>query len=204
MEVKLKGFREHRENVRRSQEQYTGGCITAGDFSYGVPYVMKWDEKSRLEIGKFCSIAMGVTIVLGGEHRVDWITTYPFNAVLPFFPEITGHPASKGDIIIGNDVWIGSGAKILSGVKIGDGAVIAANALVTSDVAPYSIAGGVPAKHIRYRFPEEQIEKLCEIRWWDWPDEAILVAIPLLQSERIDELWELYLGLKEDGVVGGD
>lgn len=142
---------------------------------------------ARLEIGKFCSIAEGVKIFLGGNHRVDWITTYPFPALLHYWPEasgITGHPSTRGDVIIGNDVWIGTDAIILSGVKIGDGAVIGAGAVVTQDVNPYSIVIGNPAREIRRRFSDAMVDKLLEIRWWDWPPAKIRENLDFLCSTR--------------------
>lgn len=145
-------------------------------------------------MGKFCSIASGVTIMLGGDHRVDWNSTYPFNSVMKeFFPDIKGHPYSKGDVNIGNDVWIGSEAKIMSGVTIADGCVVGANALVTKDVLePYTIVGGVPARIIKKRFSQVVIQRLCEMQWWNWKDEDIVAVIPLLQSNDIDGLWDYY------------
>ena len=195
---KLEELRALRRIIREEHHaEYVNDYVHAGDFTYGIPEIKSWNEETHLYIGKFCSFAEGVKIVLGGNHRTDWVTTYPFNAFLLSYSNITGHPQSNGDIIIGNDVWIGSDAKILSGVRIGDGAVIAANALATADVAPYSIVGGIPAKHLMFRFPEDIIEKLLEMQWWDWPDEALVMAIPLLQSERFDELWQFYQGVKE-------
>ena len=104
------------------------------------------------------------------------------------YKKIEGNPVTKGDIVIGNDVWIGVGATILSGVTIGDGAVIAANATVTKDVEPYTVVGGVPAHYIKHRFDKKNIEKLLEIKWWDWDYEKIYDAIPLLQSGDVDQL----------------
>ena len=109
-----------------------------------------------------------VVFILGGEHRADWITTYPFNALFSEGAHITGHPSSKGDIVIGNDVWIGYQSCILSGVTIGNGAIIGAKSVVTKDVPPYAIVAGNPAKFIRYRFPQETIDKLENLAWWDW------------------------------------
>jgi acetyltransferase-like isoleucine patch superfamily enzyme len=132
-----------------------------------------------LKIGKFCSIAARVTIALGGNHRSDLVTTYPFIAFVADWPEaecLSGEDVaavSKGDVIIGNDVWIGYGVMILSGVTIGDGAVIGAGSVVTKDVEPYSIVAGNPARLIRKRFNDETIRKLLEIKWWDWPPEKI-------------------------------
>jgi hypothetical protein len=110
----------------------------AGDFTYGVPAVWRWGEPATLIIGKYCSLSIEIVIQLGGNHRPDFVTTYPFSAIAdwPEAADIEGHPASKGDVRIGNDVWIGMGALILSGVTIGDGAVIAARAVVSRDVPP--------------------------------------------------------------------
>lgn len=192
-EKALEELQALRIKIRTEQQAaYTKGFIKAGDFSYGIPRLMYWDDKTSLTIGKFCSIAEGVTIMLGGEHRTDWITTYPFNALVNELSEIKGHPATKGDIIIGNDVWIAGGAKIMSGVTIGDGAVIGANALVTKDIPPYAICGGVPAKVIRYRFDKRTIKKLLEIQWWNWPDEKIAAAAVYLQSSNVKGLIVFY------------
>lgn len=137
--------------------------------------------------------------MLGGEHRVDWNSTYPFNALMPdSFGYIKGHPHTKGDVIIGNDVWIGSDAKILSGVTIADGCVIGANAVVTRDIyKPYTIVGGIPAKIIRKRFSKMNIFRLCKMQWWNWEDENIVSAIPLLQSNDIDGLWKYYKNIQK-------
>ena len=161
------------------------GIVTVGKHSYGYPNVYAWDDKTRLTIGKFCSIAEGVTFLLGGEHRMDWITTYPFSAMGNVWVGaelIPGHPATKGDIVIGNDVWIGHGALILSGVRIGDGAVIGAGAVVNKNVEDYAIVAGNPAKFIRYRFDEGSREELKKLSWWDWPDEKISKNLQGLMS----------------------
>ncbi|MCM1326524.1 MAG: CatB-related O-acetyltransferase [Bacteroidales bacterium] len=177
-----------------NQEQYAGKNIEIGDFSYGKPVVRIEDEWTKLIMGKFCSIGPNVTIMLGGEHRVDWNTTYPFNVLMQYsFSYIAGHPFSKGDVQIGNDVWIGADSKIMSGVTIADGCIIGANALVTKSVLePYTIVGGVPAKIIKRRFSETVTRRLCEMQWWNWSDEDIVAAIPLLQSSNIDGLWNYY------------
>ena len=162
-------------------------AYSIGKFSFGYPKVTTWGENATLKIGNFCSIAPGVNIVLGGEHRVDWVTTYPFNVILPEYRHIKGHPATKGDITIGNDVWIGMNATILSGVTIGDGAVIGANSLVTNDVEPYTIVGGNPAKPIRKRFDQQTIDKLLRIKWWDWDIEKIKRNVPDLLSNQVEQ-----------------
>lgn len=147
----------------------------------------------RLVIGKFCSIACGaVFIFTSANHTLKSLSTYPFPL---FFEEwgldkanVTDAWDNKGDIIIGNDVWIGYEAVIMSGVTIGDGAIIAARAVVTKDVPPYTIVGGVPAKLIRKRFSEETIARLSEIRWWDWPYDRIKKNLPAITAGHIDDL----------------
>jgi len=155
-----------------------------GDYTYGKPSILSGGEGATLKIGKFCSIAGGVTIYLGAEHHSEWVTNYTFNK-LPIF-EKGGMTKTKGNVIIGSDVWIGDNALILSGVTIGDGAVIGARAVVTKDVKPYEIVAGNPAKHIRFRFSDEQITELLKIKWWDWEIEKIENSFGLLLSENID------------------
>lgn len=144
----------------------------------------------RLKIGKFCSIACSAKFLFAsGNHSMKSLSTYPF----PIFFEEWGLDArdirsawdNKGDIVIGNDVWIGYEAVILSGVTIGDGAVIGSRAVVTKDVPPYTIVGGVPAKFIRRRFDDAAIEKLEALRWWDWDEETIRRKLPAIQSGDI-------------------
>jgi acetyltransferase-like isoleucine patch superfamily enzyme len=168
--------------------------VEIDDYTYGNPTVLSWGEGKKLKIGKFCSIAGGVVIFLGGNHRTDWVTTYPFAEFLGQWPEsrgIEGHPASKGDVVIGNDVWIGSGATIMSGVKIADGAVIAARAVVTKDVEPYAIVAGNPARLIRKRFDDQTIRMLLEIKWWEWSREKIGANVRVLCSENVAKMREL-------------
>lgn len=170
--------------------------VYIGEFTYGNPELKSWDEKSILQIGKFCSIADKVTIFLGGEHRSDWVTTYPFSTFLAEYSHIKGHPKSKGNVIIGNDVWIASGVTILSGITIGDGAIIGCNSLVSKDVSPYAIVGGNPTKVIRYRFEENIIKELLEMQWWNWQLEDIEKAIPLLANIDIEGFISYYKNLK--------
>jgi acetyltransferase-like isoleucine patch superfamily enzyme len=157
-----------------------------GKGSYGTPRIYNSGEGADLQIGAFCSIAEGVKIMLGGEHRTDWVTTFPFNVLWETGKGIHGHPATKGNVKIGNDVWIGTEAIILSGVIIGDGAVIGARAVVTRNVPPYAVAAGVPARIVKKRFDEKTIERLIQIKWWEWDDNRIERAIPLLLSEDIE------------------
>lgn len=159
-----------------------------GRASYGDLEVRSWKEGATLKVGAFCSFAAGVKIFLGGEHRTDWVTTFPFPALWKEQAgHIQGHPKTRGDVIIGNDVWIGAEAVIMSGVRIGDGAVVGARAVVTRDVPPYAIVAGNPAVLIRLRFAEQVIERLREIAWWNWSDERITRLMPLLLSERIED-----------------
>jgi acetyltransferase-like isoleucine patch superfamily enzyme len=175
--------------------------MSFGKYSYGKPMIFWGSENAKLIVGNFCSIAEGVNIYLGGNHRTDWVTTYPFghrnqNIFNTFNGQ--GHPSTKGGITIGNDVWIGRNATIMSGVTIGDGAVIANNSHVVKNVEPYSLVGGNPAKFIKYRFTQEQIEKLLEIKWWYWDDDKINKFTPLLCNNNIDEFIEQALNEKNE------
>lgn len=150
-------------------------------------------NKDKLIIGKFCSIACGTKFMFtSGNHSLKSLSTYTFPI---FFDEwnldtknITSAWDNKGDIVIGNDVWIGYEAVIMPGVKIGDGAIVGTRAVVTKDVPPYTIVGGVPARPIRKRFDDETIEKLLKIKWWDWNKEKIEKNISAIQSGEIDKL----------------
>ncbi len=164
-----------------------GDVVEVGDYSYGTPSVWHWGEGAKLKIGKFCSFAWDINIFLGGEHRPDWISQYPFSAFFTEAYNIKGHPTTKGNIVIGNDVWVGFNATILSGVVIGDGAVIGAGAVVSKDVEPYSIVIGNPAREVKKRFSPDVIKKLLEIRWWDWDIEKIKKNVELLYSNNLDE-----------------
>lgn len=174
-----------------TKDNFNNSDYTIGDFTYGVPMILNWGDGSKLRIGKFCSISGNVTILLGGNHRTDWISTYPFPILKDIFPNakfLKGISTSKGDVNIGNDVWIGRGATILSGVTIGDGAVIGANCVVSKDVLPYSIMVGNPGRPVKKRFSEENIEKLLSIQWWNWPNDRINENIYLVMSCDIDSL----------------
>ena len=170
------------------------GIVSIGAHTYGKPKVYAWDNKTKLIIGKYCSISENVTFLLGGNHRMDWISTFPFSEFQDTWPTakgLVGHPATRGDVNVGNDVWIGHGAVILSGIRIGDGAVIGAGSVISRDVAPYSIVAGNPAIEIRLRFSAEEIEKLLKIKWWDWPDDLVRVKVVSLCSGIKDGLSNL-------------
>lgn len=168
-----------------------------GEYTYGKPVVLVHDINTELKIGSFCSIAQNVQIMLGGDHYINWVTTYPLQYVSTDLLDKTGHARSKGAVIIGCDVWIGHGAIILSGVTVGHGAVVAAGAVVTKSIPPYSIVGGNPARLLRYRFEPEVIESLLEIAWWEWPINKIIKFGPLLLSENIHDF---ILNCKKEGL----
>lgn len=173
-----------RTNHKTLREKFPQYAIGRG--SYGNLTLRKYGSDRTLKIGAFTSIADGVTVMLGGEHRPDWVTTFPFNILWPEAGQLLGHPRSKGDVVIGNDVWIGLEALICSGVEIGDGAVIGARAVVTRDVPPYAIVAGNPGRVVRYRFSQDIIEALLRIRWWDWPDEKITLEMRGLLNEDVE------------------
>lgn len=179
--------------------------FSIGYGTYGKPNVLDWGDSTTLKIGKFCSIAKEVNIMLGGEHNTRCVTTYPFHTLrTELFDEKEDADAendtlrslidhySKGNVLIGNDVWIGRQTLILSGVNIGDGAIVGAGSVVTKDVEDYAIVAGNPAKFIKFRFAPDDIIRLKQIKWWDWPVEKIKKAQPLLMSENIDEFFEKY------------
>ena len=163
------------------------------DFQKNIVFYHYPINRDRLTIGKFCSIACGAKFIFtSANHKLGSLSTYPFPL---FFEEwdldksnVTDARDNKGDIVIGNDVWIGYEAVIMQGVTIGDGAIIGTRAVVTKDVPPYSIVGGVPAKPIRKRFSDEVIAQLLEIKWWEWRDERIRENISAIQSGNIKEL----------------
>ena len=150
-------------------------------------------NRDKLKIGKFCSIACGTKFLFNSaNHALDSLSTFPFPL---FFEEwnlekekVTEAWDNRGDIVIGNDVWIGYEAVILSGVTIGDGAIIGTRAVVTKDVPPYTIVGGVPAKSIRKRFDEKVIEALLKIKWWDWTEEKVARNIENIKTGCIERL----------------
>ncbi len=177
------------------QCKYNGPYISMGEFSYGNPIIrFNRNANETVSIGKFCSLAEGTMIFGGGNHRTDWATTFPFVVYLrEDFKHIKGYPDyRKKGTTIGNDVWIGTDAKILPGVIVGDGAVIGAGAVVSKNVEPYAIVAGNPATTLKYRFDEETIGKLLEMKWWDWKYEDIYAVIPLLESCDIDALYDWY------------
>ncbi len=188
------------KNVITRDNIQVGDCTIYNDF-YNDPRDFEKNNvlyqypinNDKLIIGKFCSIACKSKFLMtSGNHTMNSLSTYTF----PIFYEEWGLDVShitdawdnKGDIVIGNDVWIGYDAIIMPGVKIGDGAIIGTRAIVTNDVPPYTIVGGIPAKVIKKRFSDDIILKLLKIKWWDWPNEKIKANIKHIQSGNIDKL----------------
>ncbi len=147
----------------------------------------------RLIIGKFCALAQGTTFIMGpANHRTGSASTYPFNVFGGAWTEATPDHMSqlprKGDTVVGNDVWLGRECVVMPGVKIGDGAIVAAYSVVTRDVAPYTVAGGNPARFIKNRFDEELTGLLLRLKWWDLPPEELVAWLPILCDENLENL----------------
>ncbi len=174
-------------NISVGRYSYYSGYYHGHSFDDCARYLLRdRDDVDRLVIGSFCSIGTGAAFMMAGNqgHRNDWVTTFPFFYMSeePAFAEARDGYVPAGDTVVGNDVWIGAEAIIMPGVRIGDGAMIGSRAVVTKDVEPYTIVGGNPARPIRRRFSDEQIAMLLEMRWWDWPLEAIRDAMEYLCS----------------------
>ena len=172
-----------------------------GKWSYGNPRILRWDYSSKIKIGNFCSLGPDIDFYIGGNHRVDWISTSQlpasqFNDVFEKAKTIKNFSISKGDIEIGHDVWIGGRTTILSGVKIGTGAVIAAGSVVVNDVDPYTITGGNPNRIIKKRFKDSTIQKLLETEWWNLSDDKIDILSPYLLSNNFDAFFESIKNIK--------
>jgi len=164
--------------------------IADSDFESHVTHHYPWNG-DRLIIGKFCQIAAGVEFVMNGaNHQMNAVSTFPFYTLEGWNMEtpVMADLPLKGDTVIGNDVWIGQNAVILPGVRIGDGAIIGASSVVGSDVAPYSIVAGNPARALRKRFDDELIDLMLRFRWWDKPIDEIDALIPLLTCSDLDRV----------------
>lgn len=210
----MKNFFESPFKGKLLSEQVTNPNIEVGRFSYysGYYHGHSFDDCARylladrsdvdkLIIGSFCSIGSGASFIMAGNqgHRSDWLSSYPFFYMQqePAFAAASDAFMPAGNTVIGNDVWIGSEAMIMPGISVGDGAVIGSRAVITRDVEPYAIVAGNPAKVIRMRFPEEQVQMLLEMRWWDWPMPAIEGAMLLLCSGDIRKLYSYWNSLRE-------
>lgn len=145
--------------------------LKLGKHSYGNINIQTWTRPNVvIKTGAYCSFGGNIKMVIDGNHPTDTFSTYPFSRIF----NVPTNNYGKSNPTIGNDVWIGSDAVIYSGVEIGDGAVIAGQSVVTKSVPPYAIVAGNPARVVKYRFDEETIKSLCEVKWWDLPDQFIL------------------------------
>lgn len=193
-EGKVCAVRRRLGQRNRLQELVQQGVVEIGPHTYGAPRVDIYKgSPARVVIGPYCSISRGVVLVTGGVHPVAWVSTYPFRIKWDMPGAYRdGTPETRGDIRIGPDVWIGTDAMIMSGVTVGPGAIIAARSVVTRDVPAYGLVVGVPAKLVRHRFSDAQIESLLKIQWWNWPEEKVRDAVPLLCSSNIDDFIGRY------------
>lgn len=171
---------------------YYDDCDGADRFEEHVTHFYEFIG-DKLIIGNFCAIAKGVEFVMNGaNHRMNYATTYPFyimggdwgGMIAPVVDQLP----LKGDTVIGNDVWIGQNVTIMPGVHIGDGAIIGADSTVATNIPPYAVAVGNPARVIRLRFDDETIELLERLKWWDLPIEKIDRLIPILTNPHIEEM----------------
>ncbi|MEY2514219.1 MAG: hypothetical protein QOJ89_1577 [bacterium] len=176
------------------QRHIADGTVVMGRESYFAPVVRKFKgDTGRVFVGNFVSIAHGVEFYSGGMHRTEWVSQYGLRAMLDLPGAYEdGFPHGRGDIHVGHDAWLAQGSIVMSGVTIGPGAVVATRSVVTKDVAPYAIVGGVPAKQIGRRFGDEQVEALLRIAWWDWPLDTIKERVGLLSSPDVDAFIARY------------
>lgn len=185
-------------NIIAGKYSYYSGYYHGHSFDDCARYLFpNKTNVDRLIIGSFCSIGSGASFIMAGNqgHRYDWISTFPFFHMkdeIDIFTDASDGFSGTGDTVVGNDVWIGSEAMIMAGIKIGHGAVIGSRALVTKDVEPFTIVGGNPAKPIKKRFLDDEIEILLKIKWWDWEEHLLKKAIPLLCGGDIKSLNSLY------------
>ncbi|MGR3623126.1 CatB-related O-acetyltransferase [Pseudophaeobacter sp.] len=182
------------------------GKIEIGRFTHGYETInfRNWGDGANVKIGSFCSFSENIQVILGGQPRADWITSFPFGSVFQDElgdDEIQSQDQANTDVCIGNDVWIGDGVTIMPGVSIADGAVIAANATVVKDVGPYEIWGGNPATLQRKRFDDDVIAGLQDLAWWNLPEELIQEMVPLLSTSPNPGLIEGLKTIIEDLVV---
>lgn len=175
--------------ITETRTQLVQPWIEIGRHTYGLPRIIGGGPAAHLSIGAFCSIAGDVEIELAGDHHLDRGSTYPFDNVDGWGSrqalKIYRRPL---EVHIGNDVWLGHGCKILHGVTIGDGAAVGAWATVSKDVRPYAVVVGNPAVEVSRRFSDEWVDRLLELKWWDWPEEKIREHIDLIKSLDVEAL----------------
>ena len=172
----------------RAQQHLADGTLVMGNMSYYAPNVVKYTgDTGRVIIGNFASVAPDADFYVGGQHRTEWVSQYGLRAMLdlPGAHE-DGFTHGRGDIVVGSDTWITNGCTVMSGVTIGDGAVVGTKAVVAKDVRPYAIVAGNPAREIRRRFSDEQVDALLRIRWWDWPTEKVKQHVEIISSPDVD------------------
>jgi virginiamycin A acetyltransferase len=174
-----------KEKLFYTKDIFAQKSYKIGDKTYGHPRVLDWNDGTSLEIGNYCSIANNVTILLGGEHNYNCISTYPFYT-LSGEKLLNGKDRnSKGSVIIGHDVWIGTNATILSGVRIGNGSIIGAGSVVTKDIPEFSIFAGNPAKFIKKRFSDKEIIEIKKMEWWSWDEDKLLENRNIIMSPLV-------------------
>lgn len=191
---KIKWRKRNRHNLTVAASSFSHDAVSVGNYSYGELHILKHGDVGKLTIGHYCSIAPNVTFVLCSDHYTNHISSYPFKVQV--LHSTDREAISKGDITLGDDVWIGCNSTIMSGVAIGQGAIVAAGAVVTKDVPPYAIVGGVPAKVIKYRFDDDMITKLLKVNYSKLDKEIIaqhekeLYSV-LENSDRLDWMHKL-------------
>lgn len=207
----LSGLRARLGRVRRRLRRRPAGSLAPGTrldlradlrgyeigrYTWGHLTVSSRTPGCALRVGQFCSFAHGCTVLLGGEHRTDFVSTYRFPAYPPFRQShgalAAATAVTRGDVTIGNDVWIGHDSIILSGVTLGNGVVVGAGSVVRQNVPPYAIVAGNPARVAGFRFAPDHIEALERIRWWDWSEDRLLAAMDQLMSEDIQGFIDAY------------
>lgn len=180
----------NRHNKTVMNSLFDPRLVSVGNYTYGALNVSAAGKQGRLVIGSFCSIAPNVWFVFNNEHHINCLSTYPFKVMA--LGDKRPEAETKGGIVVGDDVWIGFGATILDGVKLGQGSVIAAGAVVTKDVPPYAVVGGVPARVLKYRFDQEYIERLVEFDYSNITREYIEHNIGMLykpvDSNLLDDI----------------
>lgn len=191
---KLERKLERKRQLYGSQTKYyfDDPRVKIGDFTYGIPFIADYSADYQISIGKFCSISNNVEFIVGGQHPYNHVSQYGIIPQLEEYFKFKYENLPTAPLIIGNDVWIGRNAVIVKGVTIGDGAIIGSNAVVAKDVPPYAIVAGNPARVISYRFNDDTIQSLLQIKWWDWPDQQIVDNIELIMSSNIDEFIKTF------------
>ena len=178
-------------NILIGDYTYYDDLVDSEDFERNVLYHYPF-VGDKLIIGRYCALATGVRFIMNGaNHQLNGVSTYPFSIFGNGWERVTPSPEDlpyKGDTVVGNDVWIGYESLMMPGVHIGDGAIIAAGSVVVSDVDPYTVVGGNPAKPIRRRFSQDVVDELLRIAWWDWSAEVVTANLEAIVSGDIEAL----------------